>query len=131
MAAIWSQPPTVLGVFSLLVSQAVCTAPSLCPISGAEYYDKVKDKMLQEYFECPGPDDPSDHTICCDGNCCLTGPKDSILKTALIICVTVASIATCITFLTCCLWPKCPLHDTCRGVNKRKTLLPWVKYTRT
>ena len=25
---------------------------------------------LQEFFECPGPEDPEDHTICCEQKCC-------------------------------------------------------------
>ena len=39
---------------------------------------------FQEYFECPGPDDPPDHTICCGQSCCPVRHIDSVLQVKLI-----------------------------------------------
>ena len=32
--------------------------------------EEAKMGSLQEWFECPGPEDPEDHTICCGQKCC-------------------------------------------------------------
>ena len=32
----------------------------LCPVRDSLYYDD-KDNPINEYFECPGPEDPPDH----------------------------------------------------------------------
>ena len=49
---------------------------------GPKLYVDILDLNLkfQEYFECPGPEDPSDHTVCCDQKCCPLRHIDSVMK---------------------------------------------------
>jgi hypothetical protein len=51
----------------------------LCPISDSLYYDDDKNPV-NEYFECPGLEDPPDHNRCCDDKCCPTVTLDSVLQ---------------------------------------------------
>ena len=53
------------------------------------YPDDIEYYSLQEYFECPGPDDPPDHTICCGQSCCPVRHIDSVLQVIEIFIVTI------------------------------------------
>ena len=87
---------------------------------------------FEDYFQCPGPEDPPDHLLCCGADCCLPLSSHSLVRTVLIIIVIMASLATFITILTCCLWSRCPLYTTCTITKKsRSPPLAWVKYSRT
>ena len=76
---------------------------------------------MQEYFECPGPDDPPDHAICCGQACCPVRHIDSVLQVdiqvamVLSISIILASLATAATLVVCCFRHGCPLYDTCSG----------------
>ena len=77
-------------------------------------------------------DDPPDHTVCCEQNCCPVRHIDSVLrvdiKVAMIISIPVIfiSITTGITLPSCCFWSKYPLNDTCtEGGYKRQDVLPF------
>lgn len=117
----------------MLVSCVSCTT-TFCPVEGSDYYDKPEGRTIKEYFECPGPDDPSDHTICCDQHCCPVRHIDSVLRIdirwAMVISITVIiiSITTGITLIICCFWSNCPLYDTCAGGYKRREGLPFGSY---
>ena len=87
---------------------------------------------FQDYFQCPGPEDPPDHLLCCGADCCLPLSSHSLVRIVLIIIVIMASLATFITILTCCLWSRCPLYTTCTLTKKNRSApLAWVKYSRT
>ena len=90
----------------------------LCPLN--EYIDD-NDETVREFFECPGRENPPDHTICCEEKCCPMIQLDSVLKVdiriAMIISLTV--IVVCILagviLVLCCFMSSCPMYDTCAG----------------
>lgn len=51
------------------------SSSTLCPV--AEYIDETF-RTVQEYYECPGPGDPADHTHCCpdDGPSSPSSPSE-------------------------------------------------------
>jgi len=91
----------------------------LCPLS--EYYDD-SDQKVREFYECPSPEDPPDHTRCCETeSCCKLEHIDSVLgldlKIAMIIslCVIVFCVFTGVVIIICCFAHQCPWYDTCSG----------------
>lgn len=90
----------------------------LCALN--EYIDD-EDETVREFYECPGPDDPPDYTVCCQDKCCQLKHVDSILgvdlKIAMIIslCVIVVCVISGIALIICCFAHPCPLYDTCSG----------------
>jgi hypothetical protein len=90
----------------------------LCPLS--EYIDD-EDETVREYFECPGPEDPQDHTVCCEEKCCQLKHVDSVLGLDLKIAMTISlcvigiCLVTGIVLIVCCFAHPCPLYDTCSG----------------
>lgn len=125
---------TILMSGTFLMPAPVSATTSFCPVEGSDYYDKPEGKTIKEYFECPGPDDPLDHTICCEQNCCPVKHIDSVMRVdirvAMVISITVIviSITTGITLIICCFWSNCPLYDTCAGGYKRRDILPFGTY---
>jgi len=125
----------IIGDVFTIIPSAAATI-TFCPVDpeGSDYL-KLEGKSIKEYFECPGPDDPSDHTICCkDNQCCPVKHIDSVLgidiKDAMVISITVIiiSITTAITLIICCFSSNCPLYDTCAGGYKRRDILPFGSY---
>jgi len=109
------------------ISSASSNPPAaFCPVAGAEYYDKENDETIQEYFECPGPDDPPNFTRCCDEKCCTLRHIDSVMgldlpiAIALSVSVIIICIVLGITIIVCCFWSPCPMYDTCGGGYKRR-----------
>lgn len=90
----------------------------VCPIS--EYIDE-SDELVTEYFQCPGPEDPKDYTICCNEKCCPLLQIDSVLKVDIRIAMVISLTVICICVLSgiiivvCCFASSCPLYDTCSG----------------
>lgn len=90
----------------------------LCPVS--EYIDEDS-QTVQEFFECPGPEDPADHTVCCEDKCCQLLHLDSVLQLdiriamAISLAVIVVCLVSGIALVICCFAPPCPLYDTCSG----------------
>ena len=87
----------------------------------SEYYDD-SDQKVREFYECPSPEDPSDHTRCCETeSCCKLEHIDSVLgldlKIAMIIslCVIVFCVFTGVVIIICCFAHQCPWYDTCSG----------------
>eukprot|EP00092_Neocalanus_flemingeri_P027831 GFUD01030214.1.p1 GENE.GFUD01030214.1~~GFUD01030214.1.p1 ORF type:complete len:181 (-),score=53.32 GFUD01030214.1:650-1192(-) len=125
---------TILVSGTILMSGTVTATASFCPVEGSDYYDKPEGKITKEFFECPGPDDPPDHTVCCEQNCCPVRHIDSVLRVdirvamAISITVIIISITTGITLIICCFWSNCPLYDTCAGGYKRQSILPFGEY---
>lgn len=107
------------------------SSASFCPVEGADYYDQPNHKTIKEFFECPGPEDPEDHTICCEQKCCPLRHIDSVMRVdirvamAISLTVIILSVTTGITLIVCCFWSNCPLYDTCAGGYKRTTTLPF------
>jgi len=124
----------LLGIL-LASTTAVSATTSFCPMEDSDYYDKPGGKTIKEYYECPGPEDPLDHTICCEKeSCCPVKHIDSVLRVdirvamAISITVIIISITTGITLIVCCFWSSCPLYDTCAGGYKRRDILPFGTY---
>ena len=97
----------------------MCT--SLFFMNFSEYYDD-SDQKVREFYECPSPEDPSDHTRCCETeSCCKLEHIDSVLgldlKIAMIIslCVIVFCVFTGVVIIICCFAHQCPWYDTCSG----------------
>merc|ERR1719499_1979717 len=92
----------------------------LCPVRDSLYYDDNKNPV-NEYFECPGPEDPPDHNRCCEDGCCPTVILDSIMNldihVAMAISLTVISacVVTGIIIVICCFVSSCPCYDTLSG----------------
>ncbi|XP_071743827.1 uncharacterized protein [Lepeophtheirus salmonis] len=90
----------------------------LCPL--AQYTD-ANGENVQEYFQCPGLDDPKDYKSCCEEKCCPYTNVDSILQIDIRIAmfISLAVITLCIisgiTIIICCFVSSCPLYDTCSG----------------
>ena len=87
----------------------------------SEYYDD-SDQKVREFYECPSPEDPPDHTRCCETeSCCKLEHIDSVLgldlKIAMIIslCVIVFCVFTGVVIIICCFAHQCPWYDTCSG----------------
>ena len=79
-------------------------------------------ESVKEFYECPGPENPRDFTVCCDQDkCCQLEHVDSILgldlKIAMIIslCVIIVCIISGLVIIICCFAHPCPLYDTCSG----------------
>ena len=77
---------------------------------------------MREFYECPSPEDPPDHTRCCETeSCCKLEHIDSVLgldlKIAMIIslCVIVFCVFTGVVIIICCFAHQCPWYDTCSG----------------
>jgi len=122
---------TILVSGTVFLPSTVSGTASFCQVEGSDYYDKPDGKTIKEYFECPGPDDPPDHTVCCEQNCCPVRHIDSVMnvdiRVAMVISITVIliSITTGVTLIICCFWSDCPLYDTCAGGYKRGDVLPF------
>ena len=90
----------------------------LCPLN--EYIDD-SDQTVQEFFECPGLEDPPDYKVCCDEKCCPLVEIDSVLRVdiriAMIISLTVIGVCVAlgVTLVLCCFISSCPLYDVCMG----------------
>ena len=87
----------------------------------SEYYDD-EDQKVREFYECPSPGDPEDHTRCCETeSCCKLEHIDSVLgldlKKAMIIslCVIIFCVFTGVVIIICCFAHQCPLYDACSG----------------
>ena len=86
---------------------------------------------IQEYFECPGAEDPPEHTVCCGQSCCPLTHIDSVLrvdiKVAMLISLSIIllSVATAVSLVVCCFKHGCPLYDTCSGGYSRADNLPY------
>lgn len=97
-----------------------------CPVVGSDYYDKSNDEVVQEFFECPGAEDPPYYTVCCAEKCCPVIHIDSVLGIDITIAmaISITVILLClilgITMVVCCFWSPCPLYDTCGGGYKRR-----------
>lgn len=107
-----------LGLFSGLAS-AYNPDAVLCPLS--EYIDD-EGESVKEFYECPGPENPPEYTVCCEeGKCCQMTHVDSILgvdlKIAMIIslCVIVLCVISGLVIIICCFAHPCPFYDTCSG----------------
>jgi len=111
-------------------SPSLSTSANFCPVDGADYLDRPDGNIIKEYFECPGPDDPPDHTICCGQSCCPVRHIDSVLQVdievAMMISITIIliSLITAVTLVICCFKYGCPLYDTCSGGYTRRDTLP-------
>ena len=99
--------------------QIPCT--NLFFMNFSEYYDD-SDQKVREFYECPSPEDPPDHTRCCETeSCCKLEHIDSVLgldlKIAMIIslCVIVFCVFTGVVIIICCFAHQCPWYDTCSG----------------
>ena len=111
LALVLSQiPPLIMGYNPNAV---------LCPLN--EYIDE-EDQVVKEFYECPGPSNPPDFTVCCEQDqCCQLTHVDSILgldlKIAMIISlvVIVICVITGVMIIICCFAHPCPLYDTCSG----------------
>lgn len=128
-------------LFSLMVllpTLSMGDTTNFCLVKGGDYYDKQNDKTIKEYFECPGPEDPADHTICCDQKCCPLRHIDSVMKVdigvamAISLTVIIVSVTTGIILIVCCFISSCPLYDTCAGGYKKRSgtgdILPFGEY---
>merc|ERR1712131_530493 len=109
---------------------SLSSAANFCPVEGSDYFDKPDGNVIKEYFECPGPEDPPDHTICCGQSCCAVRHIDSVLQVdievAMVISITIIliSLVTAVTLVICCFKYGCPLYDTCSGGYTRRDTLP-------
>jgi len=117
---------TALIPLSALVQTALSKeAASFCPVPDSEYYDRENDETIQEFFECPGPDDPPENTLCCDKECCPLVHVDALtgLDIRIVAAVSITVIILCliagIGIVVCCFWSPCPMYDTCGGSYKR------------
>ena len=96
----------------------------LCPLPLSDYIDD-EGETVREFFECPGPENSPDFTMCCEDKCCQLKHVDSILgldiKLAMIIslCVIVLCIISGVVIIICCFAHPCPLYDTCSGTWDR------------
>merc|ERR1712117_63460 len=108
----------ILAAAFLFTPLTLASTANFCPVEGSEY------------FECPGPDDPPDHTICCGQSCCPVRHIDSVLQVdiqvAMVISITIIliSLVTAVTLVVCCFKYGCPLYDTCSGGYTRRDTLP-------
>ena len=108
---------------------------TFCPVEGSDYLDSSSSdqepREVREFFECPGPDDPPSHTVCCAAKCCSLQVIDSVLRVdiriAMLISLTIiiVCILTGIILIICCFCSDCPLYDTCQGSYKRREGLPF------
>jgi len=111
----------ILTAASLFTPLSLASTANFCPVEGSDYFEKDEGNMIKEYFECPGPDDPPDHTICCGQSCCPVRHIDSVLQVdiqvAMVISITIIliSLVTAVTLVICCFKHGCPLYDTCSG----------------
>jgi len=125
---------TTSALLLLLLASPAAPASAFCPVEGSDYLDKPDGNIIKEYFECPGPDDPPDHSVCCDQACCPVRHIDSVLgvdiKVAMAISIPImfVSLATAITLIICCFKADCPLYDTCSGSYKSRDILPYGEY---
>jgi len=105
------------------------SSANFCPVEGTDYM--TDGNMIKEYFECPGADDPLDHTICCGQSCCPVRHIDSVMqvdiKVAMMISLSIIliSLATAVSLVVCCFKHGCPLYDTCSGSYKRTNNIPY------
>jgi len=126
----WTMAPLLLILAQALVTGASSSA-SFCPVEGADYYDQPNHKTIKEFFECPGAEDPEDHTICCEQKCCPLRHIDSVMKVdirvamAISLTVIILSVSTGITLIVCCFCSSCPLYDTCAGGYTRASPRPF------
>jgi len=100
-------------------------------VEGSDYFDKPEGNIIKEYFECPGAEDPPEHTVCCGQSCCPLTHIDSVLrvdiKVAMLISLSIIllSVATAVSLVVCCFKHGCPLYDTCSGGYSRADNLPY------
>ena len=69
-------------------------------------------KFFQEYFECPGHEDPLDYKSCCDGRCCPENDSSFLISKVLTTSCIVVTVTTIIV-LTLCILHCCGFK--CRG----------------
>ena len=124
----WSEQNSCMKVILLIWTTMIVSSKAawasrpedtvLCPLN--EYIDD-NDETVREFFECPGRENPPDHTICCEEKCCPMIQLDSVLKVdiriAMIISLTVivVCILAGIILVLCCFMSSCPKYDTCAG----------------
>jgi len=119
-----------LSIMAVIPVPSLSSAANFCPVEGSDYFDKPEGNVIKEYFECPGPEDPPDHTICCGQSCCAVRHIDSVLQVdievAMVISITIIliSLVTAVTLVICCFKYGCPLYDTCSGGYTRRDTLP-------
>ena len=73
---------------------------------------------LQEYYTCPGQDDPPSFTVCCGTGCCPpeeTQPSHTVI---IILSILVVSLASLLAACLCC--RKCPLYQDVQLSRFRK-----------
>jgi len=110
------------GVIQTVLSKK---SAHFCPI-GTEYYVEDTNETIQEFIECPGPDDPPHFTLCCPGKCCELEVVDSLLgldisyTIALSLTVILACLVAGVGIVICCFSSRCPMYDTCAGGYKRR-----------
>jgi len=126
-----TSPWPLLMLLLMFQWQPSSSDANFCPVEGGDYYDQPNHKTIKEFFECPGPEDPEDHIICCAQKCCPVRHIDSVMKIdirvamAISLTVIILSVTTGITLIICCFWSQCPLYDTCAGGYKRTSTLPF------
>jgi len=92
----------------------------LCPVRDSLYYDD-NTNPINEYFECPGPEDPPGHNRCCEDGCCPTVILDSILNVDIHVAMAISLTVICfcvvtgIVIIICCFVSSCPCYDTLSG----------------
>ena len=93
----------------------------------------------QEYYDCPGQEDPNTFTACCGTGCCL--PTETSHTETLVIVILSLIIFTLTTLLISCLCCKrCPLYQdvslsrlrrrSSQGSKIKTRLKPKIKYSR-
>jgi hypothetical protein len=119
------QAAVAVMLFALSSRAELATASKpntvLCRLADSDYVDD-KDQTVSEFFECPGHEDPPDHTSCCGERCCRPPVTlDAILRVdirmAMVISLTViaACVVAGVVIVLCCFLSTCPLYDTCSG----------------
>jgi len=122
---------STITIISSLTPSVLSTAGNFCPVEGSDYFDKPEGNIIKEYFECPGAEDPPEHTVCCGQSCCPLTHIDSVLrvdiKVAMLISLSIIllSVATAVSLVVCCFKHGCPLYDTCSGGYSRADNLPY------
>ena len=131
-----------LTVILLTVLLARSAQPTKCPFSAASQFldlvgdrtgdsgDEDHDICLQEYYDCPGRDDPAEATSCCSQGCCFTSSQSNLI---IVIILAIIDFTLVAALAICCCYKKCPLYENINfsSLRRKPRFQSRIKYSKT
>ena len=91
---------------------------------------QCEDISLQEYYDCPGQEDPAEATSCCSPGCCFSATNSNLI---IVIILAVIDFILVASLAVCCCYKKCPLYENINfsSLMRRPRFQSRIKYSKT